>query len=101
MNSNTQILCSRLTEAIYLLSKYHELEWSKILHITMSKIKAGDLEAIDDLIGLFSGVGGFQDLLIKPLAGMDMPDEKVDAVNDKLSSLRSEIFELAQQIRQG
>jgi hypothetical protein len=97
--SKREQLLKTLSEAESVLSCHGEEHWASWLRRDASLIQAGDGLGLEHLLSAFGGMGSFNDLILHPVNGHRIRDEETRPVNDRLGKLRSEIFELAEELR--
>jgi hypothetical protein len=92
-------LLNKLAEAETLLTHYGEDHWASWLRRDASLIRTGDGFGLEHLLSAFGGMGSFNDLILHSMNGHRIREEEMRPVNDRLNQLRSEIFELADELR--
>jgi hypothetical protein len=97
--SKREQLLKTLSAAESLLSCHGEEHWASWLRRDVSLIRAGDGFGLEHLSSAFGGMGSFNDLILHQFNGHRIRDEETRPVNDRLDQLRSEIFELAEELR--
>ena len=101
MGPNTSSLVVVLSELIELLERDNETHWSKWMRKAKSRIEASDYSGITHLLGAYGGMGSFNDLIL----GQSLQRGKIvwkdnqAELNEELSRLRSEAWELATYIK--
>ena len=86
MGPKTIKLLKVLNEIIGLLESENEDHWAGLLKKYKSRIQNSDFSGIELLLNAYGGMGSFSDLVIVQN-------------NDKLNQLRSEAFDLVQDIK--
>ncbi len=96
-------LTDRLMERLELLQKLLEQAgeeyWPALLRQAAELIGKEDIGGVENLLGLYGGMGSFSDLVLHPLNGHRVAEEDLDRVNRQLTELRSGVFRLARDIR--
>lgn len=101
MGPKTKKLVSVLNELIPLLEKEENSQWIKWMKRARRLILNSDFTGVEEIIGAYGGMGSFNDLVI----GYSYKDkalikkENYEELNNKLNSLRSEVYELSIQIK--
>jgi hypothetical protein len=88
-----------------LLRKHGEQHWSaRLLELAQKLLRAqasgdGDLllDAMQDVLGCFGGMGSLSDVYLSPHNGHKIKDKEVEAVNARLGALRTQLFLSARQ----
>jgi hypothetical protein len=96
---NIQKLSGALQRTVALLQKHGERRWAFKLEGYLEFLRAGDLAAIDGLLGTYGGMGSFNDLYLCAQNGHQLEVTETTSVNQNLSRLRSEMWELATEVR--
>jgi len=99
MGTKTHTLCERLKETVDLLVGNREEHWAEWLRTALGRIENGDLSGIDHLLSAYGGMGSFNDLVIQPPHGQSLNSPDCASVNERLALLRSEMYELAHEVR--
>ena len=99
MGPKTAELHRLLGETVELLEAHSEQRWSALLRMDRARLQEGDFKGITHLLSLYGGMGSFNDLVLHPWNGHDVPEEEIDTVNRELERLRGEIHRLANEIR--
>ena len=76
-----------------------EVLWATRLQQGLSKVEAFGANGLDSILGLFGGMGSFNDLVLHPMNGNDIADHEVGAANERLGELRDQIHAPAQELR--
>ena len=101
MGPKTSSLIAVLSELIELLERDSETHWSNWMRNAKSRIEASDYSGITHLLGAYGGMGSFNDLIL----GQSLQRGKIvwkdnqAELNEELSRLRSEAWELATYIK--
>jgi hypothetical protein len=92
-------LAGLLGEAVTLLERYDETRWASLLSTSKRELLAGDAHGLLRLRSAFGGMGSLNDVLI--MEANDHPVQRDDErhVNVRLTALRSEISQLARDLR--
>ena len=99
MGPKTSDLRDRLRQTSALLNRADESHWAAWMDKSLHRIENSDLSGIDHLLGAYGGIGSFNDLVLIAANGHSVSDADYRSVNDRLDSLRSEMYELACAIR--
>jgi hypothetical protein len=94
-------LLATLDELVVLLRKHGELHWSAWLAADLKRLRAGDMEALENLRLAYGGMGSFSDLILSPANGHRIEKKEVESVNARLQKLASAAWELARVMRRG
>jgi hypothetical protein len=94
MASRTELLCDRLEETVCLLAQVQERHWLRWLRDCLEQIRNGDTSGLGKFRSAFGGMGSFNDLVIRQQNGHKVTSEEYPAINDRLESLRREIYRL-------
>jgi len=97
---NVQRLSGALLRVVALLKTHGEKRWAFKIEGYLESLRAGDLSAIDSILGTYGGMGSFNDLVLCAENGHQIEATKTISVNNQLSRLRTETWELATTIRQ-
>jgi hypothetical protein len=89
-------LSQGIDEAIQLLRSVGESFWATRLAAGRSKLEA---HGVDWVLGLFGGMGGFNDLVLLPMDGCAVSEVDIRAANERLWDLRNEIYTAAKELR--
>lgn len=92
-------LLSAASEASALLRRCGEARWACWLDTAAARIKLGDRYGLENVRAAFGGMGSLNDLVIHPLNGHQVSDDEVDAVNQRLSSLVSQLWRHANEMK--
>ena len=93
-------LCEVLRNLIELLESDGDTHWSQWMSRALNALEQGDQQGANYVLRARGGMGSFNDLII----GQRMDGDKfswapnANELNDKLDSLRSQAYELAQSI---
>ncbi len=102
MGPKTEELVSVLDELICLLGSDNETHWSGWMSKAKGLILESDLSGVKLVLGAFGGMGSFNDLII----GQSIENGKLvwisdaELKNQRLRSLRTKAFELADWLMQ-
>ena len=99
MGPKTTELCERLRETSALLRAAGESHWAKWMDTSLRRIENSNLSGVDHLLGAFGGMGSFNDLILMSANGHSISDADYRDVNDRLDLLRSQLSELAREVR--
>ena len=99
MGPKTTELCERLRETSTLLRSAGDSHWAKWMDTSLRRIESSDLSGVDYLLRAFGGMGSFNDLILMSANGHSVSDANYRDVNDRLDSLRSRLYELANDVR--
>lgn len=96
---NVQRLSGALLRIVALLKTHGEKRWAFKLEGYLESLQAGDLAAIDSILGTYGGMGSFNDLVLCVQNGHQIEATETISVNNHLSRLRTETWELATAVR--
>jgi len=99
MEPEIRLLCDRMRQTIGLLDRVSEHHWAGWLREALSRIEQDDFYGIERVLSAYGGMGSFNDLLIHPLNGHSGTEVECAAVNERLDTLRTEVYDLAQAVR--
>ena len=99
MGPISTVLCQRLRETSTLLRRAGESHWAKWMDESLRRIENSDLAGVDHLLNAYGGMGSFNDLILMAANGHTVSDVDQHALNDRLATLRSELWELARELR--
>jgi len=100
-SSGTWRLRALLADTVELLEQHGEHHWSEALRTHLERVDENVGGAETAVLGLYGGMGSFNDLVIHPINGHTVAVDEVGPVNDKLSALRSAIWTEAVALRSG
>jgi hypothetical protein len=69
------------------------------LHKSLRRFENSDLSGVDHLLRAYGGMGSFNDLILMSANGHSVSDADYRGVNDRLDALRSEMYQLARDVR--
>ena len=98
MDTTVTKLHSVLEDAIQLLEKHNVRNWAEWLKKDIARIQRSDIYGVEHLLSLFGGMGSFNDVYICEENGYSINDDEILIVNERLSELRSEIYDLSSKI---
>ena len=87
-----------LSETAELLRSYAVEHWPERLEIHAANVRAGSSEAASDILGDFGGMGSLNNVWIDPRNGHRVAMDQEQSVNDRLNTLRSEIYQLSRAL---
>jgi hypothetical protein len=99
MGHKTIKLISLLDQSSNFLARHGEANWSECLLKSKLLLEAGNFSGVPLLLGAYGGMGSFNDLILSPINGHTLCDQETDKVNIKLNKYRSELYDLANQIK--
>lgn len=99
MGPKTTELCEKLREASALLKSAGDYHWSEWMDKSLARIERSDLSGVDHLLGAYGGMGSFNDLILMSANGHSVTDANYREINDRLDTLRAELYELARDVR--
>lgn len=101
MGPKTTELVEVLKQLVELLETSDESHWSKILVKSKVRIEDSDFSGVELLLGSYGGMGSFNDLIIHQPTSLGVVKFTKDGVesNEKLSALRTQAWNLAQDIK--
>lgn len=99
MGPKTIELCEKIREVISLLRSVDEHHWAGWLDRSLSLIERADFSGVESLLRAFGGMGSFSDLTLTAANGHSVEDSEEFEVNDRLHTLRTRLYELADEIR--
>jgi hypothetical protein len=82
-----------MDDAVRLLESVGEAHWSRMIR----SIERDGREA-DRVLGLYGGMGSFNDPYIRAFHGHDVRPEDEEVVNEKLRAVQGEIYDLADDL---
>ncbi len=92
-----------LGQTARLLNGLGDDQWCLWAERCRRKLEVHDAAAFDDILGVFAGMGSFNDLVIMARNGHIVEPEEEPAVNEQLGKLRTRIWEdanfLARELR--
>lgn len=91
-------LCRSIQLLVALLESAGETHWTNWLRTDLRRLKSGDTHAVQHLLQAFGGMGSFNDLFIHPLNDHPAGENDVRQINERLSALRSDTYELADKL---
>lgn len=92
-------LSQAIDAAITLLTSAGESFWATRLEEGRAKIERYGEDSLDSVLGLFGGMGSFNDLVLSPVNGHDGSEVDLQAANDRLWDLREQIYLPAKELR--
>ncbi|TDC53596.1 hypothetical protein E1212_05335 [Jiangella ureilytica] len=92
-------LADLLGEAVTLLERYGETRWASVLSASKRELMDGDAHGLLRLQSAFGGMGSLNDLLIMEANGHPVQRNDERHINERLTALRSEISQLARDLR--
>ncbi|WP_185994323.1 DUF6966 domain-containing protein [Nocardioides campestrisoli] len=92
-------LMSNLDETLNLLLNHGENHWFKWATSCRAALHNNDAAAFDRVLGAFGGMGTFNDLWILSVNGHAVEPDQEATVNDRLTELRSLIWDDAMALR--
>ncbi len=99
MGPKTTLLCERLRDTAQLLRKVGESHWAKWMETALRRIENGDFSGVEHVLGAYGGMGSFNDLVLAAVNGHAVNDDNWRDYNDRLDSLRGELYTLANDVR--
>ena len=98
MNSEIEALVSMLEETAELLRESGFAGWSEWFLIDAKRIRSLDFFGIEHLLTAFGGMGSFNDVVLHSRNEDGSPGHALHAENEKLDSLRTRIYNLANKM---
>ena len=92
-------LSQAINEAIDLLRAFGESFWASRLEEGRAKVEAYGGNGLDSILGLFGGMGSFNDLVLHPMNGHATSASDLGAANERLWDLRNAIYVPAKALR--
>ena len=92
-------LFDALVRLAALLESHGEHGWSTWIGTDLRRLESGDAYALDHLLSAFGGMGSLSDLVLHPLNGHDIAEADLDASNQQLGALRTEVWSAATNLR--
>jgi hypothetical protein len=94
-------ILSILDEILSVLNEYQINDWSRIieehkLELSKAMISGNDPRIqieLRDILGLYGGMGSFNDIYITDKPGCELPPDLLHAVNHHLQQLQSDLFD--------
>ncbi len=99
LNELMNSLTAELDATTALLNRGEEDNWSRGLVRISNVLKAGNTDAVRDLLSIFGGMGSFNDLVIYPPGDAEHNHEEMCGMNDALAAHRRTLYTLAKDIR--
>jgi len=101
MGAKTKELVAVLQSLIDVLDRDNQTHWSKWMRVSKSRIEVSDFSGVTHLLGAYGGMGSFNDLMLGQSIqrGKIVWKENQAELNEELSRLRSEAWELATYIK--
>ena len=98
MNSEIETLASMLDETAELLRESGFVGWAAWFEIDAKRIRSLDFFGIEHLLTAFGGMGSFNDVVLHSRNEDGSPGHALHAENEKLDSLRTSIYNLANKL---
>lgn len=92
-------LLENLDQAAKVLRDHGEDRWLGWVTRCRRELEAYDAAALDHVLGAYGGMGSFNDLLLLSMNGHVVGDGEESAVNERLHTLRTAIWEDAIALR--
>ncbi len=97
-----------LEEILTILKRHRVKQWINIIEEKQRKLlisytsgREGAKHAVlEEIIGLYGGMGSFNDFTINPESGHDITFQEIGGVNKRLNLLRSQLYQLIQEERE-
>ena len=88
-----------LDELIQLLRKHGETHWADALAKDKLGLEAHETRPVGRLLSAFGVMGNFSELFLHPSNGHTIKEEEVDAVDERLGDLSTQIWSHAKYLR--
>lgn len=98
MNSEIETLASMLDDTAELLRESGFVGWAEWFEIDAKRIRSLDFFGIEHLLTAFGGMGSFNDVVLHSRNEDGSPGHALYAENEKLDSLRTSIYNLANKL---
>ena len=98
MNSEIETLASMLDETAELLRESGFVGWSEWFVIDAKRIRSLDFFGIEHLLTASGGMGSFNDVVLHSRNEDGSPSHALHAENEKLDSLRTSIYNIANKL---
>jgi hypothetical protein len=98
MHPELEYLSHLLDEASELLSAHGATQWADWLSKDARLIRASDFYGIEHLLSAFGGMGSFNDVVLCSASDGGNPARMLIAENDRLSELRTSIYDTAKKL---
>ena len=99
MEDKTKLLLSKISDLIAIFREYKVTQWEELLEDVTASIDSYPVEGIDLLLSTYGGMGSITDVYITPEAGFPIDEKEVSQVNKLISTLLSEVYELAMDLK--
>jgi hypothetical protein len=99
MGPKTKKLVKRLEETVDLLRSHGEERWAQWLSEDAARLRSGDSYGVTHLLSAYGGMGSLNDLIICPENGHRIKKKDVKRVNKRFQALKSEVYDLANQVK--
>jgi len=99
MEELPHLLISKLRELATIFRSFDVIHWVEWLKEDVKLIEDGDLEGIHHLLSEYGGMGSITDVFITPKAGYKIAEDDISQVNNQISSMLSEIYSNAIDIK--
>lgn len=75
-----------------LLTTYGELRWAELVRRNADLIQRGQRNGVDSMLSAFGGMGSLSDVVIHPINGHQVEDDRIVPVNSELDRLRGDLY---------
>ncbi len=97
MHPELEYLSQLLDKASELLSANGETRWADWLSKDAQLIRGSDFFGVEHLLSAFGGMGSFNDVVLCSV-GESSPGRMLTVENERLSELRTSIYDIAQRL---
>ncbi len=99
MGPKIEKLIALLEETGQFLRKYDETHWAGWLADCEERLRCGDAEGIERLMGAYGGMGSLNDLMLHPVNRHRLSEADVKAANERLALFRNALYGMAREIQ--
>ncbi len=97
--SDKDKLSDLLKQLASLLSKYNRDHWANWLSKDAKWIENGDFYGVEHFLSAFGGMSSLNDVVFHPANGDELTDDKTKQVNENFLKLKSEAYQLANNLK--
>ena len=88
-----------IAEAVSILRRHNVTFWADWLDGDLKRIQERDPAGLDHLLSAYGGMGSLPDVVVSPQNGHTISENDVEAVNDRLLRIVSEIYDHTRIVR--